>query len=482
MRDVVVAVGHTAVAKVLMLVVQFAATTILARNLSAADYGIVGFANGIMALLIRVNSLGLSSAVIRSPRLDQRTISTSATLNTILSVVAFVCAQLAAPLAGRLLNNQTAVIVVRVLALRLLLSPIVFLSDCVLSRELRFGELRMGAVAGVMVRGVVSVTLAVTGFKYWSLVIGALADLLVGNTIIRMLRPVKFRYALDRAEASRLLAFGAPLTAAGLLAFTVTNADNFVIGSMMGATILGYYTLAFTWATYGASAMQDVVQLVLYPKFARMQQEPARVKEAYLRVLRLVTWAAGLLNIGLLVVARGFLVTWLGNGTTRWLPAASTLQVLCIYGIVRASVETAVNPVLAFGRSSLLLRAQGLAAAVELLLLPLVTARFGIQGVAVLVTVAYTLQYAVYMPFLRARLGVSAGDLLTVFGPVAVASIVGAGLAWSMPGSNPAERWPMVIQLALVFVGFVTTHELLTRGHVLSECRAIVGVMLQPRP
>jgi lipopolysaccharide exporter len=482
MRDVVAAVGHTAVAKILMMLVQFAATTILARNLTAADYGVVGFATGIVALLIRVNGLGLSRAVIRSPQLEPRTISTAATLNTVFSIAAFVCAQAAAPLAGLLLNSPPATLVVRVLAFRLLLSPIGFLSDCVLSRELRFGELRIGAVLGVVVRGIVSVSLALTGWKYWSLVIGILADVLVGNTVVRIRRPVRFHYSLDRAEASRLLAFGVPLTVAGLASFAVLNADNLAIGSLMGATTLGYYTIAFTWAIYGSAAVQEVVQLVLYPKFSQMQDEPGRVKDAYLRVLRLVTWAVALVNISLLVVADGFLVNWLGQGTARWLPAAPALQVLCIYGIVRASVEATVNPLLAFGNSTIVLKAQGLTAAVELLCLPLVVLRFGIEGVAVLVTVAYAVQYAVYFPFLRARLDVRAADLVRVFAPVLAASIVGTGLAYAMPGDRLAAPWSMVAQVWWVCAGFLTTHEFLTRGRVIAECRAIVRAVRESPP
>ena len=79
--------------------------------------------------------------------------------------------------------------------------------------------------------------------------IGLLADLFVGSNVIRRLRPATYRYSLDRKEALRLLSFGVPLTLAGLAGYAVANADNFVIGATLGTASLGYYAVAFSWAT-----------------------------------------------------------------------------------------------------------------------------------------------------------------------------------------------------------------------------------------
>ena len=223
------------------------------------------------------------------------------------------------------------------------------------------------------------------------------------------------------------------------------------------------------------------MQLVLFPKLAQMQDDPGRLKDAYLRTLRLVTWAMALVNVTLLVVAQAFLVTWLGGGTARWLPACSALQILCVYGIIRASVETAVNPVLALGHSNILLRAQVLAAGAELVFMPFVAWWFGIEGVAVLVTAAYALQYAVYYPFLRARLGLRATDLAGVYLPIAAAGLVSAGLAFWLTGEGSGDVIQFGVRLVVVSAAFVLAHELLTRGLVYSECRAIVAAVMPPR-
>jgi PST family polysaccharide transporter/lipopolysaccharide exporter len=67
-----------------------------------------------------------------------------------------------------------------------------------------------------------------------------------------------------------MLAFGMPLFFSGLLVFILMNADNFIIGSAAGATVLWFYAIAFNWSTVTPTLVSEVVHTVLFPTFSRI--------------------------------------------------------------------------------------------------------------------------------------------------------------------------------------------------------------------
>ncbi len=105
-------------------------------------------------------------------------------------------------------------------------------------------------------------------------------------------------------------------------------------------------------------------------------------------------------NTALLANAHLFLVTFLGKGTDKWLPAATALKILCVYGIIGAITEPIANCIMARGRTEMLLHASSLAGAVELALILLVLRTGRIELVAGAVLIAYATQAIIYLPYL----------------------------------------------------------------------------------
>jgi O-antigen/teichoic acid export membrane protein len=271
------------------------------------------------------------------------------------------------------------------------------------------------------------------------------------------------------------LRFGLPLCLSGLLVFVVFNIDNFVIGSFMGTSQLGYYTIAFTWATYGCTTMYETVHSVLFPRFSQMQQSRADLAAMYYRSLRVVMFIAVMANAILFAVADGFLVTVLGKGSPRWLPSLVPLEILCVYGALRASMEPVANVIMALGRSKVLLWAILLPIIVELSFLPLVTLRWGLPGVAVLVCGAYALQWVIYGPFLQRELNVGPGKLLRLAIPASLAAVSAVVMSRAIRSNDPLSWATIILRSVTVGAVFTVVHEALTRGGMLSEIKLIMN-------
>src|SRR5580700_4638405 len=90
---------YTGFTKGITLVCVAVTTTVVARNLSAKDYGLVGFAAIIITFLFQFSEMGLIHAAVRRPVLQTRSLQTVFTLKTVLGSSAFVAALIIAPFA-----------------------------------------------------------------------------------------------------------------------------------------------------------------------------------------------------------------------------------------------------------------------------------------------------------------------------------------------------------------------------------------------
>ena len=86
----------------------------------------------------------------------------------------------------------------------------------------------------------------------------------------------------------------------GLLAFLIFNLANFLISAKMGIAQLGYYTLAFNWGCFVCGLLADTMISVLFPTFAAIQQDTAKLRRWYLKTVDLVAFIAVVANTTLL--------------------------------------------------------------------------------------------------------------------------------------------------------------------------------------
>ena len=424
---------YTCLTKGATLVCIAVSSSVVARNLSPSDYGVVGFAGIIIGFLIHFGDVGVGSAAIRKPVLDEKSLQTAFTLKLVLSTGAFAAAYMIAPFAHHFFNHPATANVIRILAFDFLISTIGFTSYVMLTREQNFRALVGPGVAGAVARSALAVTLILCGWKYWAVVFADIGANLVTAIAIHLAKRIRIRFQFDRTVAREYLRFGTPLLGGGILIFLVLNMDNFLVGSKMGSAKLGYYALAFTWGSFMCGLLYDTVNNVLYPAFAAIQDDTAAMRRWYLKTLDLVGFVAVVANTALLANVHFFLVTFLGKGTGKWLPAATPLKILCVYGILRVLTEPIANCIMARGRTKMMLHATALAGAVELLLILLVLRTGRIELIAVAVLIAYAAQAIIYFPFLHREFSISFGDLVVQLWPVVPALVGGYAITTLLP-------------------------------------------------
>jgi len=228
---------------------------------------------------------------------------------------------------------------------------------------------------------IVGIVLALSGFKYYSIIYSMVISNIVYSIIINYLKPVNIKFVFNRELANELLQFGSKVILTMLLGFAVTNIDNLLVGSIAGSTQLGYYAISFNWGAIVCPIMVGFILYLLIPTF-------------------FILLCALVFNIILFCISDDFFVYILGKGTTKWVPAILIVKIFSIYGIIRAFTDPINSILMAKGKMGLLLKTSFVAAILEIVFIFVAVKSFGIVGVAASVVSVCLLQ----MIFLNSQL------------------------------------------------------------------------------
>ncbi len=384
-------------------ILKVAVLVILTRLLSPADFGVVGAALIIIGFSLTFSQLGLGPALVQRPVLEPRHISTAFLASTVFGLLVAGLVWLAAPLVADFFRMEQLAPVVRALALMFPIVGASTVAENLLQRELRF---RLLANADVVAYGVgyglVGGVLAFRGWGVWALVAAQLTWAALKAAIVLRYAPPRFGPRPTWGCFGELMHFGVGQSAARLSAFAADQADNLVVGRWLGPVSLGLYSRAYQLMAVPTMLLGDVLDRVLFPTMARVQDDPRRLASAYLEgtaILALVTLPVGVIAA---VLAPELVAVAFGN---RWEGLVAPFQVLALGMMFRTSYRMSDSLSRATGK--VYRRAWRHAAyAIMVFLGAWIGHHWGVTGVAVGVLCALFVNYV-----LMAHLGLSVGQI-----------------------------------------------------------------------
>src|SRR5581483_6655398 len=267
--ELVEAVGHGAAwgyaSFALSKLLVFATITILARLLLPEQFGVVGYALAISGYLELAHDLGVGSALIARTEIDRPTASTAFFLSVAWGLLLTAVVFLGAPALGAFFGDARAVPVARALSPGFFLAALGSTHAALLYRGLAFGRRVVPDVVQVATRGVVSVAFALTGWGYWSLVVGQLAGQVSFCLCAWALHPFRPGLGWDRGSARWLLGFGTAVVASRLVAGLTSTSAFLIAGSELGAAALGLFTLGYRVPEVALLSSFTILSSVLFP-------------------------------------------------------------------------------------------------------------------------------------------------------------------------------------------------------------------------
>lgn len=334
-------------------VTQIVTSIVLVRLLSPRDYGLAGMTLLFQGIVVVVADVSLGAALVQRREISEADRSTvfwcTVAIGTLLTVSGIA---LAGPLAD--FYHQPAVRpLFAVLSVSFVLTALQMTPQALLDRELQFRlvNLRIGgaAIAG----SIVSVTAAILGAGAWALVLGQVATSASGLLLIWACCSWRPHFLFSWRSCRNLGSYGMRLCGSNMLSYVTYNADNLMVGRVLGSAALGAYSVAFNLMFLPAARVINPIQLTLFPAFSRWQNDHKQIAEVWLRVLRVIGAVFIPAMVGFIVVAPDFVHVILGD---KWRSAVPVLQWLAVVALAQGMAQVGQRVLAAVNKTKIVLR------------------------------------------------------------------------------------------------------------------------------
>jgi O-antigen/teichoic acid export membrane protein len=425
---------------------------VLARMLLPAQFGLVAMAGLAIDLLQMFREMGFSSALIYRKGDVRKAADTMFTVVLLIAAVLFALAFLGAPLVAVFFRTPELTAVLRVLALTMIISAFGEVQFSLLAKNLAFRERLLPDLVPTVAYGVVAISLALMNMGVWSLVIAKIVDSVLTSLLAWIVVPwwrPKLRF--DRQEARELLDYGKHIVGSSVLVYFITNLDNTFVGRVLGQEQLGFYGIAYTQANLPARQISSVIGQVLFPAYSQIKDDQAFMRRAFFRTLHYVALLATPITVAMVAFADPFVNMVYG---ATWAPTIRPLQILAIYGLLRALAVNMGSVFRAAGKPQWLTYIAVWRLAVMGIFLYPATRYFGIVGVSVLSSVVSIVDFFISATLTSKVIHGKLSDYVQALWLSTVVSLLsGAAGIWAYDHMSGAHDFIALVMAGTVMVG-----------------------------
>jgi lipopolysaccharide exporter len=396
-RKTIKNIGYNSLSRFWIMIFQFAGNIILSRILVASDYGIVAFAMIFINFLTQFSDFGINSAIIQDKLADDSKINTAFAMKIGISVLIVSAGWIIAPLSGYMTDQKVVSDVIRLLSFNFLISVFCFLPSVYLTKRLDYKKLAVNNILTQCINTGAAIVLVLNGFSFWSIVYANIISTLFSAVLYNIQLPVHPRIVWNQKASAEIFGFSWHVFASGFIGYVLVHADNLLVGTYKGAGALGYYCLAFTWATLIAYLLKMIAGSVFFPTFSQILHDKVKLGHYYRASFQYICLITLVANAMLLLVSRELLFVILGKNTDKWLPALDTLRILLVYGTMRGMSEAIAPLLIATGETRFLLKVSIFAIIIEIVAIYPAAIMGTIETVAIAVTVSYLPVFYLYI-------------------------------------------------------------------------------------
>lgn len=328
----------------------FLANIILARLLTPKDFGLLA----IIAIFVQISQTfidsGFSNALIQKKDRSQADYSTVFFFNLAISIGFYIVLFFCSPLIALFFEDEKLTALTRVVGLNLIIGALVSVHKTRLSVQLRFKIQAVVSLIASVTSAIIAIALAYKGFGIWSLVLLTLINISLQTILIYVFIKWKPSILFSKKSFHQLFSYSSKLLGASLVHLLYRNIYPIVIGKKFSPLDLGYFNRADTFAQYAPSTISSVISRVAFPIFSRIQDDNARLRNAYSKYIVYTSLLVFPILIGIIVLAKPLTLLLLKE---KWLPMVPMLQILCIDWMTDHLCSINLNILYVKGRSDL---------------------------------------------------------------------------------------------------------------------------------
>ena len=246
-----------------------------------------------------------------------------------------------------------------------------------LKRDLQFRRRTLVDVVRAAVRVAVSLPLALGIGGAISIAAGIVASEFAAMLLLWILVPIRPATRLRGGSARSLLGFGGQVTVIRILGSFRSTFDYIIVGSMIGATALGFYGMAYKLPELLIENVLWIFSTIALPMYARARTTGTDVMlSALLRATRLLALYGLTVGTALAVVARDAVPVLFSD---QWTPAVVPMMLISLSLGIMSIAWASGDLFSAVGRPGILIKLD-VPATIAMAAAFLFAARYGLVG------------------------------------------------------------------------------------------------------
>lgn len=326
-QQLVSGVFYTALAKYSGVLVSLVVAGVLARLLSADDFGVVAIATVFIAFFNIFTDMGVSPAIIQNKEL------TEADLSGIFSFTVWAGIGISAlffaaswPIA-LYYGSPILRTLCQLLSVNLFFASANIVPNALFYKHKEFKFIALRSFGIQMAAGVASVVAALCGAGLYALLIAPILSsiLVFGISIHRY--PQRLRWTLGWRALRKIFAYSVYQFLFNVINYFSRNLDKLLIGKYMGLSPLGYYEKSYRLMMLPLQNITQVITPVMHPLFSDFQKDLNRLASSYERVIRLLAFIGIPLSVLLFYTAGEITLIVFGD---HWLPSIPVFRILAL--------------------------------------------------------------------------------------------------------------------------------------------------------
>lgn len=328
---------------------SFIKTLILARILSPLQFGIFGIASLVLGFLEIITETGINVVLIQEKNGLEKHINSSWIVSIVRGIFLSLVIFLLAPIISKFFNNPSAIKILYLTAFVPLIRGFINPAEVKFQKSLNFKKefIFKGILISIeVVTAIVLGYLTKSEFSLiWGLIAGAIAEVVISLLFISP----KPRLVFDINSFKLVIKRGIWITFAGAFNYIFQHGDDVIVGRVLGVYPLGLYQQAYRISSLPVTEMGEIFSKVTFPYYSKNHKDIKKLKSVFLKTF--LGTSCIVIPFGILIILFPFQTVNILLGK-NWLEMVGVLQILAIYGILKALTNSVFPLFLGVGKQN----------------------------------------------------------------------------------------------------------------------------------
>lgn len=302
----------------------------LARLLTPKEFGLIGMLTIFITLSQVLVNGGFNQSLIRKKNVTEQDYNTVFIFNLVVSIFLYLLIFYFSNYIAIFYDEPKLSMIMKILSLGLIINALTIVQLTKIKKRIDFKLLTKVSIIATIISGVSALILAINNFGVWALVWRNLIQSTMTVLLLWRFSNWTPNYKFNIDSFKELFSFGSRLTLNAIIGVIFKNSYYVVIGKYYNAAILGQFTRAQSFKNLPTLSITGIVQNVTFPVLSEIQDDRAKLRRAYQRLIKSIMLITIPSLFILSVIAKELTVILMGS---QWMASGEYLQILCYSAI-----------------------------------------------------------------------------------------------------------------------------------------------------